>query len=824
MVKQIKLSVLRKMGKHKKRTLKRTGLSDKVLEMKRTSSRNTNPFEVHYNRDKNNVLGKKKKNEMGLPYISRHKALKKRKQTLLREYKQLGKSNSLIDKRIGEYDLNQTEEDKIVERLALERKRAHEKNAIFNLNDAEELTHHGQSLSANDHFDDVEKKDEDSGDEWFSKDFTAAAHFGGGYLEKQRGDKKNMSKKEMIEEVIEMSKRKKHEQQEEKEHALDMTEKLDAQWNDIANLLAHSKRKTLEGVGTTQPKKGADDFDKLVRELQLDLKARPTDRLKTQEELATNEKKRLDELERDRVYRMSSDSTRQSSTITHISADQLCSGSLYNQDNKFTLQYKDGKCSLPQSEELKHKKTDGEIKDKVNISKGKQNFKNSNYEDEDGGEIVLESKEDCPPGISGVPASSAEFFDLIKDCSLEDTLDIIKHIFSSAKLNAEKSQSYFRILAEYISEIAQNELQQKLVLVDKLTPYLYQLMQQSPSEVAEYMQGKVVIFLQDFTGEPKQYPSLDVIIYLKLIGVLYPTSDFQHPVVTPAAIFMSQLLSQCPVVSPRGVISGLILCTLFLEYVSVSKRFVPEVVNFLHGLLFLAAIKPHKVLTALKVFPPFKSAAKTNNLLLVLQEEACETLNNVEPINFQEFVLLQEKKEADIEFKYKTMYVTLQLLNKCVEFYSPLPSCPEVFTSLQAVVAQIPWERYPPTHQTLQVKLLEKLESSHHVKLFLACNRKTIHQIKLYEPLIEDNFDGRRKRKGSKELAEQQRLMHKLKQETKGALKELRKDSQFLATERLKEQKQKDVERKTKVKRLYSLLGNQEGDYKALIRKKQNAK
>ncbi len=52
-------------------------------------------------------------------------------------------------------------------------------------------------------------------------------------------------------------------------------------------------------------------------------------------------------------------------------------------------------------------------------------------------------------------------------------------------------------------------------------------------------------------------------------------------------------------------------------------------------------------------------------------------------------------------------------------------------------------------------------------------------------------FDGRKKRIGSKEQLEKQKLMHKYRREMKGAMREIRKDAQFLARERLNERIQR---------------------------------
>ena len=53
---------------------------------------------------------------------------------------------------------------------------------------------------------------------------------------------------------------------------------------------------------------------------------------------------------------------------------------------------------------------------------------------------------------------------------------------------------------------------------------------------------------------------------------------------------MSQALSlcQCPVLSLQDAVKGLFVCCMFLDYVALSQRFVPELINFLLGILYLA--------------------------------------------------------------------------------------------------------------------------------------------------------------------------------------------------------------------------------------------
>merc|ERR1719239_989048 len=85
----------------------------------------------------------------------------------------------------------------------------------------------------------------------------------------------------------------------------------------------------------------------------------------------------------------------------------------------------------------------------------------------------------------------------------------------------------------------------------------------------------------------------------------------------------------------------------------------------------------------------------------------------------------------------------------------------------------------------------------------------------------EDFKPGQKKRQGSREMLEEQKMRHKLKQERKGARKEIRADNAFLATQRAKLARAKDVDRQEKTKAIFSGLASQEGDYKKLLKKKK---
>ena len=58
---------------------------------------------------------------VGRPGIARSRAIQKRKETLLQEYKIRNKSNSFVDRRIGEKDAELSAEDKMIARFTMER-------------------------------------------------------------------------------------------------------------------------------------------------------------------------------------------------------------------------------------------------------------------------------------------------------------------------------------------------------------------------------------------------------------------------------------------------------------------------------------------------------------------------------------------------------------------------------------------------------------------------------------------------------------------------------------------------------------------------------
>lgn len=274
----------------------------------------TNPFELHTNREKISVLGRKLKHDKGMPGISRSKATQKRKETLGREYMQKHKTNKFKDNRIGRHGMSK--EDAANARFIAERLQQYKtkkKESKFNLNEAEDvLTHKGQTLEVIDQFHDTISDDDDDEIGKLDAEFTDAAHFGGKSFDED-GKRKNA-----IEDLIADQKRRKAEISMEKEMVSNMTHKLDENWRDLVTLMNLKKDQD-------EDKPKPDEFDKALKEMVFERRGTVADKLGTEDKLLKKEKSRLERLEKERIDRMHGIAEEEAKP-KHRSADDLDDG------------------------------------------------------------------------------------------------------------------------------------------------------------------------------------------------------------------------------------------------------------------------------------------------------------------------------------------------------------------------------------------------------------------------------------------------------------------------------------------------------------------
>ncbi|NXG55294.1 NOP14 protein, partial [Hemiprocne comata] len=839
----------------------------------------SNPFEVKVNRQKFNILGRKTKNDVGLPGVSRSKAIKKRTQTLLKEYKEREKANVFKDKRFGEYNTKMSPEEKMIRRFALERQQNYGKKNIYNLNEDEELTHYGQSLAEIEKLNDIVDSDSDTEERGTLSAELTAAHFGGGggLLRKKASsgqqdeeEEKPKSRKELIEEMIAKSKQEKQERQTRRESALELTEKLDNDWKEIQTLIARKAPK-LERKDKEAEKPKPDEYDMIVRELGFEMKAKPSERMKTEEELAKEEQARLQKLEADRLRRMRGiDEEVNRKKPSHMSADDLADGFILDKDDRRLLSYKNGKIDIENEEEEEKNKEEeeeeeGEEEDNENEEESEEETANEDEEDNAADnhsdlESDLESEEEAAgnkdqkkqktnenesqnvkkldpnmeaakselPYTFAVPESYETFKSLLAGRTIEQQLIILERIQkcshpSLAMGNKAKLQKLFGFLLEYIGELATMDLPE-FRTIDKLVLPVYNLCQMFPEAASD----SIKFILRDAAHDMEEvtevkgratFPGLDTLIYLKIISLLFPTSDFWHPVVTPAFMYMSQLLTKCRITTLQDVIKGLFICCLFLEYVSLSRRFVPELINFLLGVLHISL--PKKQAQGYTVVHPFTPVGKNLELLLVCDKKDLESWQK-QNLPLSIVTRLNETSRTEMNHtRLSCLAFCFDLIKKSAALYESLPSFHEIMHPIRILLTQyVPVNEYPEKMKEWYHSAVQELENKVKHYTPMVCEKKKPVPLKQYTPKIVKVLEFGRKQASSKKEQERKQLIQRHKRELKGAIREIRKDNQFLARMQLSEIMERDLARKRKVKELLGSLAAQEGEWKAMKRKK----
>lgn len=126
---------------------KKRNQSDELYAKKtKVIAKKINPFELHRNKEKFDVLNRLQTHSRGKPVVSRQLAFEKRKQTLGVEYKLKNKANVFQDNR----KVNFVKEPK---------------QSIYNLNESEVLTHRGQTLAEIERFDDAVPEEDGMSDD-----------------------------------------------------------------------------------------------------------------------------------------------------------------------------------------------------------------------------------------------------------------------------------------------------------------------------------------------------------------------------------------------------------------------------------------------------------------------------------------------------------------------------------------------------------------------------------------------------------------------------------------------------------------------------------
>lgn len=199
--------------------------------------------------------------------------------------------------------------------------------------------------------------------------------------------------------------------------------------------------------------------------------------------------------------------------------------------------------------------------------------------------------------FSLVPEEYEEFHQLLQSFSDADQRIVLERMIKSnhpalTGTNKVKMEKVFAFLMQYIHDIASSDT---LTLLNNVVPVVFELTQLVPSSnIASTLLDVLQEKREELSSLGKKRPVsiatvippyfiyciigfyisflLNQLVFLKLAALIFPASDFRHPITTPAFHVLMEALSS-PVTNLQIAHMGLGLCTVAYEVVQVLMLF-----------------------------------------------------------------------------------------------------------------------------------------------------------------------------------------------------------------------------------------------------------
>lgn len=333
------------------------------------------------------------------------------------------------------------------------------------------------------------------------------------------------------------------------------------------------------------------------------------------------------------------------------------------------------------------------------------------------------------------------FQDLLSDKTPSQQSTALQKLIKSydpglSETNKDKLSRLFAHMLQYINDVfteLQNEgdVIKAFLIFDKLAPHFYSITQTNKVSSKKFIVELLKEKHDKFKKNPKIVPDLDTLIFFKLVSLLYPTSDFRHPVTTPSLIFMSEILTLSRFNNAYSISRGLFIVALVLEYTVLSKRFVPSAINFLRGILYLSANT--SILNPIQVVPPFRlhKDAKILNL-----EDNCTKMKVDNKMAAKDLVL----ETIDNDFKIRSLLSTAIMLNEFFNNCNDLEAQECIFKPHLNMFSWIDLELYPKKVANIIMETVRFIKEALEVKTYtlLSREKKKPKILRLYEPDFQE--------------------------------------------------------------------------------------
>lgn len=428
------------------------------------------------------------------------------------------------------------------------------------------------------------------------------------------------------------------------------------------------------------------------------------------------------------------------------------------------------------------------------------------------------------PYTPDLPASYEEFESIAKALSAGQLQEYIRrirvcHATSLSTGNKKAMQEVYGIVMQHYASLAHRHPLPSNSL-DALLPHILELTAAVPFYAATLARARLqkahetmVEALADPVKKAFAWPSLGTLLVVKLFTVIFPVSDKRHTVLTPASLFVTSALANCPLAHPRDLAIGLFCSSLALNMHSAAQRYCPEPLNFAATVLRMAANDEgtfgeghHKEWLDI-------SGGEENGL----PHHAHSQVMDISTLALG----MDDAHWSSPSFKISARVVAVNIIVRCAEIWCNIDALPEILQPAVDILRSNLSEQQPDgplahVYEQALTKIQKAVsEATTRRKPLLNPSLIKIPEKRAYNPRFEDDFALGKDYDPDRERSERRKLQRALRKEERGAVRELRRDAAFMSVVRDKEKLGKQSELDASARKAISFLQSQESDFKS---------
>lgn len=443
------------------------------------------------------------------------------------------------------------------------------------------------------------------------------------------------------------------------------------------------------------------------------------------------------------------------------------------------------------------------------------------------------------------------------------------HHPSLAEDNKFKLQAFIGVLLDHalysanqaVAATSSDDRVAQLDLVDHLLRPIFELSTAYPTAAAEHFVEKLALMERNLSKalsrgatkrEVRTWPGAAELTLLRIAGLVWPTSDLNHTVATPLMLLEAHYLAHARIRSYADIASGLYLVSLIIQqqgavldattHAQEARRMMPEALNFMQNVLMLLmpfdGKKQRQAARSCcqRYAVPMPDFEEDHSRHLTLPPAGTATSRQRPDL----FALLAATENASPDKQKATdlLGLALELLIELAELYKGTAAFIELFEPLRLVIELGSFSQRGASSQKEPISSLASQQKTtlSNLQAHLDESQRSRRPLRLHAhraiPLASfiPKFDegGKRSRYGGgsgafdpdSQRAEEAKLRALVRKERKGALRELRRDAQFLAQHRAQEKRSEDDEYKRKMGKIVAGLGEERGEEKRLQKEK----